>query len=118
MESVSILGSPGMTRDLIKNAENEDFKDMKRYESDTESVYEIYFSKTALEGLKQLEKLNLINQARDLLELIQKDPFAQPPQYNKLVGNLDGFYSHRINIHHRLIYKVYEEEKKIKVLQL
>ena len=45
MESVSILDSPGMTRDLTKNIENEDFKDMKKYESDTESVYEIYFSK-------------------------------------------------------------------------
>jgi toxin YoeB len=56
--------------------------------------------------------------ARELLDIFREDPFARPPPYEKLIGDLSGAYSRRINIQHRLVYQVLEKEHAIKVLQL
>ena len=57
-------------------------------------------------------------QAQRLLEVIARDPFQSPPPYEKLVGDLAGAYSRRINIQHRLVYQVYEAERTIKVVRM
>ena len=53
-----------------------------------------------------------------MLEILKENPFRSPPQYEKLVGNLSGFYSRRINIQHRLVYEVFEENKIVRILKM
>lgn len=60
----------------------------------------------------------LKEQAQELLKLIEHNPFQNPPPYEKLIGDLAGAYSRRINIQHRLVYQVLEEQKAVKVLRL
>lgn len=55
---------------------------------------------------------------KKLLDVIAENPFKTPPRYEKLVGDLAGYYSHRINIQHRLVYEVYEEQRTVKVLSM
>ena len=78
-------------------------------------MYTILFSKYAQKDAEKIKKSHLINQCKNLLELLSQDPFAPVPPYEKLVGDLKGFYSRRINIQHRLIYEVDETQKIIKV---
>ena len=61
---------------------------------------------------------NLKPQAQRLLEIISEDPFRNPSPYEKLVGDLSGAYSRRINIQHRLVYQIYEVERTVKVLRM
>ena len=78
----------------------------------------VVLSIKALKDLKKLKQAGLSEQTRKLLELIQNDPFGSPPRYEKLVGNLKGFYSRRINIHHRLVYSVDIKNRIIHVLRM
>ena len=71
--------------------------------------YKILYSKLAQKDAKKLSATNLQNKAKELIETIKKDPFQNPPPYEKLVGNLSGAYSRRINIQHRFVYQVYNE---------
>ena len=80
--------------------------------------WELFFSKQAQKDAKKLASSNLRPQAERLLEVLQKDPFANPPRYEKLLGDLGGAYSRRINIQHRLVYQVYVEKKAVKVLRM
>lgn len=80
--------------------------------------YKVLFSKYALKDAVKIKKSNLSGKCQILLELIAKDPFITIPPYEKLLGDLKGFYSRRINIKHRLIYEVNENEKLIKVLRM
>ncbi len=70
---------------------------------------------TALEKLKENK---LESKAKRLVEIIKENPFQNPPPYEKLVGNLEGFISRRINIQHRLIYQVLEDKKVIRIISL
>lgn len=81
-------------------------------------MYEILLSKQAMKDKKLLKQAGLDKRAKALLSVIAQDPFRVPPPYEKLVGDLAGFYSRRINIQHRLVYKVYEEQKTVKVLRM
>lgn len=81
-------------------------------------MYELYFTKQAQKDAKKLKEAGLKDKALDLLEIIKLNPFKNPPPYEKLVGDLLGAYSRRINIQHRLIYQVDEEHKAIKVIRL
>jgi len=81
-------------------------------------MWQLYFTKQAQKDAKKLASAGLKPKAKTLLELIQENPFQNPPAYEKLVGDLAGSYSRRINIQHRLVYQVLEEEKAIKVLRL
>ncbi|MDP3331780.1 MAG: Txe/YoeB family addiction module toxin [Methylococcaceae bacterium] len=80
--------------------------------------WEIIYSKHAQKDAKKLAATGLKDKALQLLEILKNDPFQNPPPYEKLVGDLVGAYSRRINIQHRLIYQVLSEEKQVKVLRL
>ena len=76
------------------------------------------YTKQAQKDAKKLASSGLRDKAERLLAVIELDPFANPPPYEKLIGDLAGAYSRRINIQHRLVYEVIEESKTIKVLRL
>ncbi|ADG93093.1 addiction module toxin, Txe/YoeB family [Arcobacter nitrofigilis DSM 7299] len=77
--------------------------------------YKILYSKLALKDAKKLSSANLSQKAKELIEIIRKNPFKNPPPYEKLVGNLSGTYSRRINIQHRLVYEVKETDKVVRI---
>ena len=80
--------------------------------------YKILYSKFALKDAKKLSGANLSQKAKELIETIKKNPFQNPPPYEKLVGNLNGSYSRRINIKHRIVYEVREIEKVVRILRM
>lgn len=81
-------------------------------------MYEIVFTKQAQKDKKLLMQAGLDKRAKALLDVIAENPFKNPPRYEKLVGDLAGYYSRRINVQHRLVYQVYEELKTVKVLSM
>lgn len=81
-------------------------------------MWELYYTKQAQKDARKLASSGLKPKAQELLEILRKDPFASPPPYEKLIGDLSGAYSRRINIQHRLVYQVLEKEHAIKVLRL
>jgi toxin YoeB len=81
-------------------------------------TWELVYTKQARKDAKQLSSSNLREKAQSLLEIIKVNPYQIPPPYEKLIGDLDGAYSRRINIQHRLVYEVLESENKIKVLRM
>jgi Txe/YoeB family toxin of toxin-antitoxin system len=80
--------------------------------------WRLVYTKTAQRDAKLLAQAGLKPKAERLLALLAQDPFASPPRFEKLVGDLSGAYSRRINIQHRLVYQVLEEEKVVKVLRM
>jgi len=80
--------------------------------------WRVVFTSQAQRDARKLARAGLRPRAEALLEVISRDPFASPPPFEKLVGDLAGAYSRRINIHHRLVYQVLEDEKTVKVLRL
>lgn len=76
------------------------------------------FSKHALKDAKKLAAAGLKPKAQELLAVIAADPFQNPPPYEKLVGDLAGAYSRRINIQHRLVYEVFAKEHVVRVLRM
>jgi len=81
-------------------------------------MWELYFTKQAQKDARKLASSGLKPKAQELLEILRKDPFASSPPYEKLIGDLSGAYSRRINIQHRLVYQVLEKERAVKVLRL
>ena len=81
-------------------------------------MYKIEYHKKAVKEISKLKESKLDIKARNLIELIKENPYQNPPPYEKLTGDLSGLYSRRINIHHRLVYMVSENEKTIKILSL
>tara|TARA_B100000614_G_scaffold260595_1_gene287955 strand:+ start:1222 stop:1497 length:276 start_codon:yes stop_codon:yes gene_type:complete len=80
--------------------------------------YKLVFAKQAQKDAKKLSVAGLKGKAQELLDIIAHDPYQSPPRFEKLVGNLSGAISRRIDIQHRLVYQVIEEEKTIKVLRM
>ncbi len=80
--------------------------------------WKLMYTKQAQKDAKKLATSGLKNKAKRLLDIIQKDPYQNPPPYEKLVGDLSGVYSRRINFQHRLVYQIYEKEQTIKVIRL
>jgi toxin YoeB len=78
----------------------------------------LVYAKPALKDAKKLAESGLKAKAQDLLAVLANDPFQNPPPYEKLVGDLAGTYSRRINIQHRLVYEVFAKEKTVRVLRL
>ena len=72
-------------------------------------MYRIVYTKQAVKDIKNLKSVRLDQKAKKLIEVVKKNPFQNPPPYEALVGNLEGVYSRRINIQHRLVYQVYTE---------
>lgn len=81
-------------------------------------MWQLHFTKQAQKDARKLAASGLKPKAQELLEIVRQDPFANPPPFEKLVGDLSGAYSRRINIQHRLVYQVLEKERAIKVLRL
>jgi len=81
-------------------------------------MWDVVLSSKAAKDAKKLSAAGLRPQAERLLSLLQEDPFATPPRFEKLVGNLAGFYSRRINIQHRLVYRVDTDRKAVHVLRM
>ncbi len=81
-------------------------------------MWRIYYTRQAQKDAKKLASSNLKRKAEELLEIVSEDPFQNPPPYEKLVGDLSGACSRRINIQHRLIYQVYKEENSVKILRM
>jgi toxin YoeB len=80
--------------------------------------WELYFTKQAQKDAKKLTSTNLRPQVERLLEILKNDPFQNPPPLEKLVGDLDGAYSRRINIQHRLVYQVLKAQRAVKVIRM
>ncbi len=81
-------------------------------------MYKIMYTKTAIKDIPKLKSMHLDKNAKALIDIIRDNPFQTPPPYEKLVGDLQGMYSRRINIKHRLVYEVLEEDKIVKILSL
>ena len=82
------------------------------------SNWKVVYSKAAQNDAKKLASSGLKPKTQKLLKVLAQDPFANPPRYEKLVGNLSGYYSRRINIQHHLVYKVLPEQKTVLVLRM
>lgn len=72
-------------------------------------MYRIVYEKQAAKDIKNLKSAGLDKKAKELIEVVRENPFQTPPSYEGLIGNLQGYYSRRINIQHRLVYQVYAE---------
>lgn len=81
-------------------------------------TWQIVYTKQAQKDAQKLAAAGLKDKAKALLEVVQGNPFQNPPPYEKLVGDLAGAYSRRINIQHRLVYQVLQAEQVVKVLRL
>ncbi len=81
-------------------------------------MWTIKYSKQAVKDSKKIEQSNLKKSVMELLDVLRTDPFQNPPPYEKLLGDLSGKYSRRINIQHRLVYEVFDEEKIVRVLRM
>ena len=80
--------------------------------------WELVYTRQARKDAKQLAAAGLKEKALELLKLLEKNPFEAPPPFEKLLGDLGGTYSRRINIQHRLVYQVIEEEHVVKVIRM
>ena len=80
--------------------------------------WNIVLSRAAVKDVRKIKSAGLSPQVKKLMAVLEKDPFSEYPAYEKLVGNLRGYYSRRINIQHRLIYQVIEDIRTVKVLRM
>lgn len=81
-------------------------------------MYTVVYTKAAAKHITLLKSANLDKRAKKPVDLITENPFQNPPPYEKLLGDMNGLYSRRINIHHRLVYRVYSEEKAVKIISM
>ena len=81
-------------------------------------MYKIVYTKTAVKDIPKLKAAHLDNKAKALIEVIRVNPYQSPPSYEKMVGEMQGLYSRRINVQHRLVYEVLEEMNTIKIVSL
>ncbi len=81
-------------------------------------MYKIYYTKHSQKAIPKLKAASLEGKAKKLIDIIRVNPYRNPPPYEKLVGDLNGAYSRRINIQHRLVYEVIDTEKIIKILSM
>lgn len=81
-------------------------------------MWTLYYTKQAKKDAKKLSSSGLKDKASSLLDGIEKNPYQNPPAYEKLVGDLEGAYSRRINIQHMLVYQFLEEDNAVKILRM
>lgn len=81
-------------------------------------MYTIKLSKRAIKDRTLIKQAGYENKARALLDILEVNPFQTPPMYEILIGNLNGYYSRRINIQHRLVYRIDEENKTVFVFRM
>ena len=80
--------------------------------------WQLVYTRQAQKDAKRLSASALRQKAQELLNLLATDPFTKPPPFEKLVGDLAGAYSRRINVQHRLVYQVMEERRIVKILRM
>ena len=80
--------------------------------------WSLVYTKRAQKDAKKISSSNLKPKAKKILDILEKDPFQKPPPFEKLVGDLSGLFSRRINIQHRFVYEVFEQQKVVKVLSM
>jgi toxin YoeB len=80
--------------------------------------WRIVYTRHAQKDAKKIAQSNLKKKTIELISNLEQDPFQNPPQFEKLLGDLEGAYSRRINIQHRLVYQVLTEEHVVKVLRM
>ncbi len=80
--------------------------------------WEVVFARHAVKDAKKLATSGLKQKAQELLAVLANDPFQNPPPYEKLVGDLAGTYSRRINIQHRIVYEVFPKQRVVRVLRM
>lgn len=80
--------------------------------------WQVVYAKHALRDAKKLSAAGLKEKAQELLEVLTYNPFQKPPPFEKLVGDLEGAYSRRINIQHQLVYEVFKKELIVRVLRM
>ena len=81
-------------------------------------IWRVVYTRHAQKDAKKIAQSNLKKKTMELISLLEQDPFQNPPQFEKLIGDLEGAYSRRINIQHRLVYQVLTEEHTVKVLRM
>ena len=81
-------------------------------------MWRVVFTKRALKDAKKLSAAGLRSKAETLLDILRENPYQTPPSFEKLIGDLSGAYSRRINIQHRLIYQIINDEKTVKVIRM
>ena len=81
-------------------------------------MWQVVFTKRALKDAKKLSAAGLRSKAEALLDILRENPYQTPPTFEKLIGDLSGAYSRRINIQHRLVYQILDDEKTVKVIRM
>jgi len=81
-------------------------------------TWKVVYTKQAQRDARKLADAGLKPKAEELIELLSRNPFETPPPFEKLVGDLSGAYSRRINIQHRLVYQILEQERTVKVIRM
>lgn len=81
-------------------------------------VYKIVYTKDSIKDIEKLKGANLNKKVLALIEIIKNNPFQTPPPYEKLVGDLQGLYSRRINIKHKLVYQILENVQTVKIISM
>ena len=80
--------------------------------------WQIVFTKQAQKDAKKLSGSELIAKTEKLIQILRDNPYQTPPPYEKLVGDVAGAYSRRINIQHRLVYQIIEDKKTVKIIRM
>ena len=81
-------------------------------------MWRVVFTKQAQKDAKKLSAVGLRPKAEHLLDILRENPFRTPPPFEKLLGDLSGAYSRRINLQHRLVYQILENEKVVKIIRM
>ena len=81
-------------------------------------MWQVVFTKRVLKDAKKLFVAGLRSKAEALLDILRENPYQTPPSFEKLIGDLSGAYSRRINIQHRLVYQILDDEKTVKVIRM
>ena len=81
-------------------------------------MYKIIYSSQAQKDAKKADRAGLKNNIEKLIKILENNPYQNPPPFEKLIGDLLGIYSRRINIQHRLLYQIYENEKTVKIIRM
>ena len=81
-------------------------------------TWDLVYSNYAIKDAKKLSAAGLRDKAQALLDILETDPLQNPPPFEKIVGDLKGIYSRRINIQHRLVYEIFRKEKTIRILRM
>jgi len=81
-------------------------------------MWKVVFTKQAQKDAKKLSTAGLKSKAEEIIDILKINPYQNPPSYEKLVGDLSGAYSRRLNIQHRLVYQIINDDKVVKVLRM